>query len=40
MNFWMDIALDELKDVLKMVDVLVVNDGEARQLSGEFSLVK
>jgi sugar/nucleoside kinase (ribokinase family) len=40
MNFWMDIALDELKDVLKLVDVLVVNDGEARQLSGEFSLVK
>ena len=40
MNFWMDIALDELKDVLKMVDVLVVNDAEARQLSGEFSLVK
>lgn len=40
MNFWMDIALDELKDVLKMVDVLVVNDGEARQLSGEYSLVK
>lgn len=40
MNFWMDIALDELKDVLKMVDVLVVNDGEARQLSGEFSLAK
>lgn len=40
MNFWMDIALDELKDVLKMVDVLVINDGEARQLSGEYSLVK
>lgn len=40
MNFWMDIALDELKGVLKMVDVLVVNDGEARQLSGEYSLVK
>ncbi|MDI9319003.1 MAG: PfkB family carbohydrate kinase [Phycisphaerales bacterium] len=40
MNFWMDIALDELKDVLKMIDVLVVNDGEARQLSGEYSLVK
>jgi sugar/nucleoside kinase (ribokinase family) len=40
MNFWMDIALDELKEVLKMVDVLVVNDGEARQLSGEYSLVK
>lgn len=40
MNFWMDIALDELKDVLKEIDVLVVNDGEARQLSGEYSLVK
>ena len=40
MNFWMDIALDELKEVLKSVDVLVVNDGEARQLSGEYSLVK
>lgn len=40
MNFWMDIALDDLKDVLKKVDVLLVNDGEARQLSGEFSLVK
>lgn len=40
MNFWMDIALSELKEVLTMVDVLVVNDGEARQLSGEYSLVK
>jgi sugar/nucleoside kinase (ribokinase family) len=40
MNFWMDIALDDLKEVLKEVDVLMVNDGEARQLSGEFSLVK
>lgn len=40
MNFWMDIALDGLKEVLKSIDVLVVNDGEARQLSGEFSLVK
>jgi sugar/nucleoside kinase (ribokinase family) len=40
MNFWMDIALDDLKAVLKKVDVLMVNDGEARQLSGEFSLVK
>lgn len=40
MNFWMDIALTELKEVLGMVDVLVVNDGEARQLSGEYSLVK
>jgi sugar/nucleoside kinase (ribokinase family) len=40
MNFWMDIALDDLKAVLKKVDVLMVNDAEARQLSGEFSLVK
>ena len=40
MNFWMEIALEGLKEVLKQVDVLMVNDGEARQLSGEFSLVK
>jgi len=40
MNFWMDIALPELKQLLGMVDVLTVNDGEARQLSGEFSLVR
>jgi len=40
MNFWMDIALDDLKKVLAKVDVLLVNDGEARQLSGEYSLVK
>jgi sugar/nucleoside kinase (ribokinase family) len=40
MNFWMEIALDELKEVLTMVDVLMVNDSEARQLSGEYSLVK
>ncbi len=40
MNFWMDIALDDLKAVMKEVDVLMVNDSEARQLSGEFSLVK
>jgi len=40
MNFWMDIAMDDLKEVLKKVDVLLVNDGEARQLSGEYSLVK
>lgn len=40
MNFWMDIAMDDLKEVLKQVDVLLVNDGEARQLSGEYSLVK
>jgi sugar/nucleoside kinase (ribokinase family) len=40
MNFWMDIALDDLKKVLKKIDVLLVNDSEARQLSGENSLVK
>jgi len=40
MNFWMEIAMDDLKAVLQKVDVLLVNDGEARQLSGEFSLVK
>ena len=40
MNFWMDIALDELKKVLKRVDLLTINDEEARQLSGEHSLVK
>jgi sugar/nucleoside kinase (ribokinase family) len=40
MNFWMEVALDDLLKVLKRVDVLMVNDGEARQLSGEYSLVK
>lgn len=40
MNFWMDIALDDLKAVLKKIDVLTINDEEARQLSGEYSLVK
>jgi sugar/nucleoside kinase (ribokinase family) len=40
MNFWMESALDDLKEVLTMVDVLMVNDSEARQLSHEFSLVK
>jgi len=40
MNFWMDIALDELKLVLKKIDVLTINDEEARQLTGEYSLVK
>jgi sugar/nucleoside kinase (ribokinase family) len=38
MNFWMDIALDDLKKVLTMIDVLCVNDEEARQLSGDYSL--
>lgn len=40
MNFWMDVALDDLKQVLKRVDVLTINDEEARQLSGEHSLLK
>jgi sugar/nucleoside kinase (ribokinase family) len=40
MNFWMEIALDDLKAVLKKVDVLMVNDSEARELSHEYSLVK
>ncbi len=39
MNFWMDIAMDELKEVIGMVDILIINDEEARQLSGEYSLV-
>jgi sugar/nucleoside kinase (ribokinase family) len=40
MNFWMDIAMDDLLETIKMVDVLTINDAEARQLSGEYSLVK
>jgi sugar/nucleoside kinase (ribokinase family) len=40
MNFWMDTALEDLKTVMTMIDVLLINDTEARQLSGEFSLVK
>lgn len=40
MNFWMDIAMDDLVATIKMVDVLTINDAEARQLSGEYSLVK
>jgi len=40
MNFWMDVAMDDLKKVLTMVDLLMVNDSEARQLSGEYSMVK
>ncbi|MEJ6674121.1 MAG: PfkB family carbohydrate kinase [Polaribacter sp.] len=39
MNFWMDIALKDLHSVLKRVDVITINDEEARQLSGEYSLV-
>ena len=40
MNFWMEVAMDDLKKVIGMVDVLLVNDSEARQLTGEYSLVK
>ena len=40
MNFWMDIAWDSLMDVLGKIDMLIINDEEARQLSGEHSLVK
>ncbi len=40
MNFWMEVAMDKLKEALSMVDVLMVNDAEARQLSGEYSLPK
>jgi len=40
MNFWMEIAMEELKKTIALVDVLMVNDSEARQLSGDYSLVK
>jgi sugar/nucleoside kinase (ribokinase family) len=40
MNFWMEIAMPQLEEVLGMVDVLMINDSEARQLSAQFSLVK
>lgn len=40
MNFWMDNALDALLNVMKKVDVITINDEEARQLTGEYSLVK
>ena len=40
MNFWMDIAMDDLLETIKLVDVLTINDAEARKLSGEYSLVK
>jgi len=40
MNFWMDIAMGDLLETIKLVDVLTINDAEARQLSGEYSLVK
>lgn len=40
MNFWMEVAMPKLEEALKMVDVIMVNDSEARQLSGQYSLVK
>ena len=40
MNFWMEIAMPDLLETIKLVDVLSINDEEARQLSGEYSLVK
>ena len=40
MNYWIDTAMDDLKTVLGMIDLLMVNDSEARQLTGEHSLVK
>lgn len=40
MNFWMNVALDSLLQVLKKIDILIINDEEARQLSGELALVK
>ncbi|MCD2258400.1 PfkB family carbohydrate kinase [Psychroserpens luteolus] len=39
MNFWMDCALDDLHNVMKKIDVITINDEEARQLTGEYSLV-
>jgi sugar/nucleoside kinase (ribokinase family) len=40
MNFWMDVAMNDLLETIKLIDVLTINDAEARQLSGEYSLVK
>ena len=40
MNFWMEVAMDDLQKVIAEVDVLLVNDSEARELSAQFSLVK
>ncbi|MEI9944028.1 MAG: PfkB family carbohydrate kinase [Chitinophagaceae bacterium] len=40
MNFWMEVAMPELKETLKHVDMLLVNDAEARQLTGQYSIVK
>ena len=39
MNFWMDVAMDSLLEAIAMIDVITINDEEARQLSGEYSLV-
>ncbi|MBS1731599.1 MAG: bifunctional hydroxymethylpyrimidine kinase/phosphomethylpyrimidine kinase [Bacteroidetes bacterium] len=40
MNFWMDTAMDDLREVMQLTDVILINDSEARQLSNEYSLVK
>jgi len=40
MNYWMEVAMDDLLETISMVDILTINDEEARQLSGEYSLVK
>ncbi len=40
MNFWMETQLDALHEVIKKVDLLAVNDAEARQLTGEYSIIK
>jgi sugar/nucleoside kinase (ribokinase family) len=40
MNFWMNVALEDLKRVLEQIDVLTINDEEARQLSGEYNILK
>ncbi len=39
MNFWMDVSLDQLKKTISMVDLIIINDEEARQLSNEYSLI-
>ena len=40
MNYWISAAMEDLRLVLSMVDLLMVNDAEARELSGDYSLVK
>jgi len=40
MNFWMETAMEDLRKTISMVDVIMVNDSEARQLSGDYSLVR